>query len=88
MDESPYYMPGSSGSSEYSPASHAVSFPGSASQTRRLNLTCLANVGGLVYRTTTVSLVSFPTEIHYTSITRGAVSSGEDFYKNVMMGRC
>ncbi|XP_037796824.1 uncharacterized protein LOC119592081 [Penaeus monodon] len=76
MDESPYYMPGSSGSSEYSPASHAVSFPGSASQTRRLNLTCLANVGGLVYRTTTVSLVSFPTEIHYTSITRGAVSSG------------
>lgn len=75
-DGSSYYMPGGSESSEYSPASHAVSFPGSAPQTRRLNLTCLADVGGLVYKTTAVSLVSFPTEIHYTSITKGAASSG------------
>ncbi|XP_042877553.1 uncharacterized protein LOC122256733 [Penaeus japonicus] len=75
-DGSSYYMPASSRSSDDAPTSRAVSFPGSASQTRRLNLTCLANVGGLVYKTTAVSLVSFPTEIHYTSITRGAVGSG------------
>ncbi|KAG7165966.1 uncharacterized protein LOC121869902 [Homarus americanus] len=46
------------------------------SKNQKINLTCVANIGGLSLKTSTWTLLSFPTELHFSSKSRLSENSG------------